>query len=187
MLGIVGAIVAAATGPPVAAVTATVPEDGRIGLRTAWWRGVGASGQRIAVHTAAAGIAAGVTAAYVGWSTTLPAWWVLATLGVGLAVADIEHHRLPNILIAPIALTALTCVVIGAIVARTGGALLRATAAAAVVTVVLAGLAMVTGGIGGGDVKLPGGWRSCWPGTAGPSYSSGCCAACSSPQPPDLS
>jgi leader peptidase (prepilin peptidase)/N-methyltransferase len=103
-----------------------------------------------------AGLAAGVTAAFVGWSVSLPAWWMLATLGVGLAVADIEHHRLPDILIAPIAVTALACVVIGSIAAGTGGALLRAAVAAAVVTAVLAGLAVVTGGIGGGDVKLAG-------------------------------
>jgi leader peptidase (prepilin peptidase)/N-methyltransferase len=156
LLGSACAVVAAVAGPPLAAITAAVPEHGRILLPASWWRGGGASGRRIVGHAAAAGLAAGVAAAFIGWSVALPAWWMLTVLGVGLAVVDIEHHRLPDMLIVPVVVTALVCLVIGSLVAGTGGALLRAVAAAIVVMAGLAGLAVLTGQIGGGDAKLTG-------------------------------
>jgi leader peptidase (prepilin peptidase)/N-methyltransferase len=152
-----GALAGAAAGllaaPYLAALTLTVPDRD---LR-AWWRPARPSPARL---TATAGLGAGLGAlagAAAQWTPALPAFVVLALVGAPLVVVDLEHHRLPNRLVYPLAGAGAGLLVVAALPGRDWPTLLRALEGAATVFAVLFALNLVAPrSFGYGDVKLGG-------------------------------
>ncbi len=93
----------------------------------------------------------------IGWAPELPAYLYLASIGLALALIDLDTHRLPNPIVLP-AYPALA-VLLGAAAWASGdwSALLRAAIGGAVLWVVYFLLLLVKpGAMGFGDVKLAG-------------------------------
>lgn len=100
------------------------------------------------------GFAAGHAA---GWSACLVAFTVLGALTTPLLIVDIEHHRLPDRLIAPAAIGGLILLSIAAAVRHDWSTLGRSVAAGGIVTALFGALAVASpSSIGLGDVKLSG-------------------------------
>ena len=133
------------------------------------------------------GVLAGAAA---GVGALLPALLLLALVGAPLTVIDIEHHRLPDRLVFPLAVGAPVLAVVAAAVRQDWYPLLRAAEAAAAVFAVLYVLILVAPrSFGYGDVKLGGvlggylgwfGWGhvyyGCSPGScSAPRWRSCCC------------
>jgi leader peptidase (prepilin peptidase)/N-methyltransferase len=92
-----------------------------------------------------------------GLSWQLPAFLVLAAVGVLLAVIDLEHHLLPNRIVGPATGLGVALLGLAAVVGGQGSDLLRAVVAAAVLFAVHLVMALVApSGLGMGDVKLAG-------------------------------
>ncbi|WP_424187620.1 prepilin peptidase [Actinokineospora sp. G85] len=90
----------------------------------------------------------------------------LATAAVPLAVIDMVEMRLPNPLVVAGYLTVGTCVVLAAVRRGDHAELERAAIGCVAMSALYLGLALFTGGLGGGDVKLGGllGMISAWTG-----------------------
>jgi len=92
----------------------------------------------------------------LGWSAELPAYLYLASIGVALALIDLDTHRLPD----PIVLSAYPVLAVLLTVASWAdgdwSALLRALIGGAALWVLYFVLLAVKGGMGFGDVKLAG-------------------------------
>jgi leader peptidase (prepilin peptidase)/N-methyltransferase len=87
----------------------------------------------------------------------LPAYLYLAAVGVVLAVIDVAHHRLPNVLVLPSYGVLAALLGVAALVEHDGSALLRAAAGAATLFGGLLLLALAQpAAMGFGDVKLAG-------------------------------
>ncbi|WP_052020346.1 prepilin peptidase [Actinokineospora spheciospongiae] len=88
----------------------------------------------------------------------------LVVVAIPLAVIDMVEMRLPNPLLAAGYLGVGTCVVAAAVARGECTGLGRAAVGCAVVTVTYLGVALCTGGLGSGDVKLGGllGMTSAW-------------------------
>ena len=92
-----------------------------------------------------------------GVSWTLPAYLTLAAGAVLLGVIDLQHHRLPNAIVGPFAVTALTLLAVGAFGQGTWEPLVRAVLGGAALFGVYLVLALISpSGMGMGDVKLAG-------------------------------
>ncbi|WP_236718300.1 prepilin peptidase [Actinoplanes sp. TFC3] len=90
-------------------------------------------------------------------SPGLPAFWVFAVLGVGLAVIDIRRHRLPHLLTASMVAACLVSFVVAAGISGNIHPLLRAVAVGMVFASVLFIVALLLPGqLGLGDVALTG-------------------------------
>lgn len=148
---VVAVLVCLAVSPYLARLTRTVPDrDDR-----RWYLGAAPSAARLA---ATAGVAAGLGALAgwaAGWSAQLPAYVTLAALAAPLVVIDLEHHRLPNRLLYPMAVASAVLLVAAAGIGDDWHACLRAAEAAVVVYLVLFALALVSPkALGLGDVRL---------------------------------
>lgn len=165
-----GAACVLIASPWLAALTVTVPD--RANRR--WWRPVAVSRSRTAV-VAVLGVLAGALAGMAaGWSASLPGWVALAMVLSPLAVIDVQHHRLPDRLVAAGYVFGAVLLTVAAEVRDEPGRLARAGLAAAIVAAVLLVLALLSPtGFGLGDVKLGGllagylgwlGWRFVVPG-----------------------
>jgi leader peptidase (prepilin peptidase)/N-methyltransferase len=145
--------VCAVGSPYLARLTLSVPDrDDRT-----WWRGRAATRSRLEV-TAAIGIVLGALAGIAaGWSAVLPALVALALTATPLVVIDYEHHRLPNRLVATMALGAAVLLAVAAVVRGEWHPFVRAIEGAAAVFAVLYLLAFISPrSFGFGDVKLGG-------------------------------
>ena len=92
-----------------------------------------------------------------GLSWTLPAYLTLAAASVLLAVVDLQHHRLPDVIVGPFAAAALALLTVAAFGQGTWEPLVRALAGAAILLTCYLILALISpGGMGMGDVKLAG-------------------------------
>jgi leader peptidase (prepilin peptidase)/N-methyltransferase len=90
-----------------------------------------------------------------GMEWSLPAFLLLAILGVQLARIDLAHHLLPNPLVLTLLVAGLALLFLGSSATAEWAELLRAAAGAAVLFVVFLILALISpNGIGMGDVKL---------------------------------
>lgn len=90
-----------------------------------------------------------------GAAAELPAYLVLAVVGVQLARIDLLHHLLPNRLVFPLLGAGLLLLSISAVGAGEGGNLLRGATGAVTMFVLYLILALTSGnGLGMGDVKL---------------------------------
>ncbi|WP_426996552.1 prepilin peptidase [Pseudarthrobacter sp. N5] len=110
----------------------------------------------IRITTAAVTGALGVLLALrFGAAWELPAYLALAVLAVQLSRIDISHHLLPNPLVLILLAAGLVLLLTAAVLTSSWEDLLRATLAAAILSVVYLILAIISpGGIGMGDVKL---------------------------------
>jgi len=92
-----------------------------------------------------------------GFDPALPAFILLAVLGVQLARIDISLHLLPNPLVLTLLLAGLVLFLLSVFAGSHWAELLRAVAGAAILFVSYLILAIISpGGIGMGDVKLAG-------------------------------
>jgi leader peptidase (prepilin peptidase)/N-methyltransferase len=160
-----GAAICGNAGLFLGRLTVTVP-DAEV---HAWWRGAPASRRaRLATGYIALGLGA-LAGAAAGWSALLPALLALAILGAPLIAIDLEHHRLPNRLIRPLALAAALLLTVAAAATGDWHRVLRSLEGAAAVFAVLYVLAWISpASFGLGDVRLGGilgaylGWFG-WP------------------------
>ncbi|MFC7849275.1 prepilin peptidase [Arthrobacter sp. NPDC057388] len=111
---------------------------------------------RTRITTAAlTGLLCGTLALRLGVEWSLPAFLLLAVLGVQLARIDVAHHLLPNPLVLTLLLAGLALLLVGSFAASEWGELLRAVAGAAILFLIFLILALISpNGIGMGDVKL---------------------------------
>jgi leader peptidase (prepilin peptidase)/N-methyltransferase len=90
-----------------------------------------------------------------GMDWSLPAFLLLAVIGVQLARIDVAHHLLPNPLVLTLLVAGLALLVLGSSATAEWAELLRAAAGAAILFVIFLILALISpNGIGMGDVKL---------------------------------
>lgn len=96
-----------------------------------------------------------LTALRFGLSWELPAFLVLAGVGVLLAVIDLRHRLLPNRVVLPSIGAGTALLLLPAVLDGAGPALLRAVLGGAALFAVFLVLALIApGGMGMGDVKL---------------------------------
>ncbi|MGY1695430.1 MULTISPECIES: prepilin peptidase [unclassified Geodermatophilus] len=89
-----------------------------------------------------------------GPTAELPAWLWLATAGVLLAVVDLRERLLPNRVVLPALAGGAALLCLAAVAGGAWDALLRAVLAAAALFAVYLTMALVSPGLGMGDVKL---------------------------------
>ena len=144
-------------GPFLAGLTLRVPADEPI-LGPGAWRGAPASGRRVAAVTVLAAAVLGAVGARIGAEPHLPAYLWLGTVGVVLAVVDLDCFRLPDRLTLPAYPVGGALLAAASAAEADWAALGRAVLAAAVVggAALLLALLAPGGGLGFGDVKLLG-------------------------------
>jgi leader peptidase (prepilin peptidase)/N-methyltransferase len=148
-----GAAICGNAGLLLARITSTVPDA----AARQWWRGAPPSRTaRLATGYTALGL--GALAGYAaGWTAVLPALLALAIFAAPLIVMDLQHHRLPNRLMYPLAVTAAVLLSVAAAVSGDWHRLLRALEGGAAVFAVLYLIAWVApAAFGLGDVRLGG-------------------------------
>ncbi|MGN7250728.1 prepilin peptidase [Arthrobacter sp. SAFR-014] len=116
----------------------------------------GLPGARTRITTAAlTGLLFAALALRLGLDWSLPAFLLLAVVGVQLARVDVAHHLLPNPLVLTLLVAGLALLLLGSFATTGWGELLRAAAGAAILFVIFLILALISpNGIGMGDVKL---------------------------------
>ncbi|GLZ01877.1 prepilin peptidase [Actinoplanes sp. NBRC 103695] len=161
------AIAGALAGVPIAAITYSVPPQGRICVPRRWWHGAPARPMTVAAVSLLTGAAAGIVTGRLPPSPALPAFWLFAVLGVGLAIIDLRRHRLPHAMTAALVVSCILCFISAVALGGDPSQLLRAVAAGSITAFVLLILAfMLPGQLGLGDIALAGaitlnlGWLS---------------------------
>jgi leader peptidase (prepilin peptidase)/N-methyltransferase len=116
----------------------------------------GLPGMRTRITTAAVtGVLFGALALRLGMEWTLPAYLLLAVLGVQLARMDVTHHLLPNPLVLTLLVAGLALLALGSSATAEWAELLRAATGGAILFVIFLIMALISpNGIGMGDVKL---------------------------------
>ncbi|MDQ0619785.1 prepilin peptidase [Arthrobacter globiformis] len=111
---------------------------------------------RTRITTAAlTGVLCAALALRVGMDWALPAYLLLAVLGVQLARIDVAHHLLPNPLVLTLLVAGLALLLLSSTATAEWAELLRAATGAAILFVIFLILALISpSGIGMGDVKL---------------------------------
>lgn len=106
---------------------------------------------------AATGALFAVVALVVGLDWSLPAWLYLAAAGVALALIDLDHHRLPDVIVLPSYVVAGVLFLLPAILQSGWPDYLRAWLGAAALFAFYFVIAWIyPAGMGFGDVKLAG-------------------------------
>lgn len=155
-VGVAAATVGVLVGALLAALTRTLPGQGRLLVRRAW-RGAGAGGGRIVAVTALAAVTTGLLGAAFGADPVLPAFFVLGLAGVVLAVVDVDCHRLPDRLVLPLYPVGVVLLSVAGLVGGDPGRVVTAVLCAVATLGVLGLLVLaVPSGLGRGDVKLAG-------------------------------
>jgi leader peptidase (prepilin peptidase)/N-methyltransferase len=115
----------------------------------------GAVAVRPPVVEVATALLTALTVLRTGPSWELPAFLLLAVVGVLLAVVDLRHRLLPNRVVLPALAAGTALLLLAAVADGAWDALLRAVLGAAALFAVYLVLALVSpGGLGMGDVKL---------------------------------
>ena len=84
--------------------------------------------------------------------TELALWAWFGGWAAALAIVDIRHHRLPNVMVGSVLVGCIAITAVGAVVSADAGALVRAACASALAVGAFA-VAHLVGGMGMGDVK----------------------------------
>jgi leader peptidase (prepilin peptidase)/N-methyltransferase len=117
--------------------------------------GPGPVAVRPPVVEVATALLAALTVLRTGLSWELPAFLLLAVVGVLLAVVDLQHRLLPNRVVLPALAAGTALLLLAALADGAWDALLRAVLGAAALFAVYLVLALASpGGLGMGDVKL---------------------------------
>lgn len=161
------AVTGALAGIPIAAIAYAAPAHGSLRVPQGWWRGAPAHPAAVAAVSLLTGAVAALVAHRLPLSPALPAYWIFAVLGVGLAVIDVRRRRLPYPLTGTSVAASLVCFVLAATTSGNPDPLLRAVAAGTATTTALLIMALaLPGQLGLGDVTLAGaitlnlGWLS---------------------------
>lgn len=153
-LGVLGGVL---LGPAAAAASVTVVDrrwPWQFGSRR-WLLGEPASLRRRLLLSLSGALVLGSLAAVTGWRPAALAFLVMGLAGVMLAAVDLEHHRLPDRLIAPAALVSGVALTVDALVTDSWSSLLRGLLCAAVALAAFLVMALISpNGMGLGDVKL---------------------------------
>jgi leader peptidase (prepilin peptidase)/N-methyltransferase len=162
-LGLAGAL----AGIPVAAIAYRTSAIGPVQLPARWRTGRPARPAFLVVTSAFTGTAAAIIGAALPLTLALPAFWLVAVLGTGLAIIDIRCQRLPHRLTGALWGSSGLCFVTAAISGEGMEPLLRAAGAGAATAAILLVVALtMPGQLGLGDVVLAGaitlslGWLS---------------------------
>lgn len=165
--------VALLASPYLASLTVTAPDR----AITAWWQPRPYSRSQYVVTAAAAVVFAALAGAAAGLGAAWPAYLALALTGAPLAVADAEHHRLPNRLMYVSGIAGVVLLALAAAIEHRWDRFGRVALAAAVVFALFYLLALASPcSIGLGDVKLAAllagylawyGWLAVFAGLAG--------------------
>jgi leader peptidase (prepilin peptidase)/N-methyltransferase len=148
-----GAAICLAATPYLARLTLTVPD--RDNAR--WYRGAAVDRRRLVLTALAAVVIGALAGAAAHWSALLPAYLTLALAGIPLTVIDYEHHRLPNRLVYPAAISTAALLALAAAIDDSWPDYLRALEGAAVAYVALFVLKFISPrSFGWGDVRLGG-------------------------------
>lgn len=151
--GLAGAL----AGIPLAAIAYSAPAHGNLRLPAGWWRGAPARLLTVAAVSLTTGAITAAVGSLLPTSAALPAYWLFAVLGVGLAIIDVRQHRLPHVLTGTLIFTCLTSFVIVAAMSGNPAPLLRAVIAGVIATTTLFVIALsLPGQLGLGDVTLVG-------------------------------
>ncbi len=152
----VGAITGALLGPAMAATSIAVPAGHWPWQeKSAWVLGGPATARRRGLMTLGGSAVLGSLAGVIGWRPALLAFLVMGIIGLTLAVIDLEHHRLPDRLVAVGAIGSMALLTVDASVTGSWSSLTRGMLCAAVAFVVFFGMALITPrGMGFGDVKV---------------------------------
>ncbi len=147
----------ALAGIPAAAVAYSAPARGSIRLPTRWWCGEPANPAALFSVSLLIGTATGVVAARLPWSPATPAYCIFAIVGVGLAIIDVRHHRLPHVLTGILWATSTAGLIVESLASGHVRALVTGTAAGACVAASALLIAFtMPGQLGLGDVSLSG-------------------------------
>lgn len=162
-LGLAGAL----AGVPVAAMAYSATVAGPVKLPQRWWAGGPARPALVVATAGASGAAGAIIGAAMPPTFVLPAFWVFAVLGIGLAIIDVRCRRLPHRLTGALWASSGLCFLINA---EARGALqpaIRAAGAGIVAAALFLVIALaLPGQLGLGDVLLAGavtftlGWLS---------------------------
>jgi len=109
---------------------------------------------RSAVIAACAVTSAALVYTRLGWTPPLPAACCLCAAGAPLAASDLAGHRLPDTLTLPAIALTTVLLTTASWWADDYAALGRAGVGAAAATAFFLALALITGQVGGGDIKL---------------------------------
>jgi leader peptidase (prepilin peptidase)/N-methyltransferase len=161
--GLAGAL----TGIPIAAFVYETAPVGPTSLAARWWIGGHAPLLLVAATSLVSGGGAMIVSAVVPMGFALPAYWVFAVLGAGLALIDLRSRRLPFLLTGATGASSIVCFALDAMATGNAEPLVRAAVAGVSVTALLLIVALATPGqLGLGDVAFTGvialilAWRS---------------------------
>lgn len=161
------AMAGALAGIPVTAIAYAVPARGSIRLPRQWWRGAPARPATVAAISILTGFTAGLVAGCLPLSRALPAFWLFAVLGVGLAITDLRRHRLPHVMTGALWIACSVGTAVESLATGHVRALVVAACAGVAVIVLALVIALaLPGQLGLGDVSLAGvvamslGWLS---------------------------
>jgi leader peptidase (prepilin peptidase)/N-methyltransferase len=152
--GLSGAALGLLAGPLVGRLALQLPADIPV-WSAGWWGADPAARRRRVLITAVAAVVLGLLAGALGPQPALPAYLWLGVAGIALAVIDLDHHRLPDVLTLPTYGVGLVLLGVAAATDGDGTRYLRALLAMTVVFAAFFVLAFL-GGVGFGDTKLAG-------------------------------
>lgn len=162
-LGLAGAM----AGVPIAATAYGAQLSGPVRLPARWWTGGPAHPTEVIGTAILAATAAAIIGATVPLGIALPAFWIVAVVGVGLAIIDIRCRRLPHRLTGSLWISSGLSFLAAAVLSGDVEPLLRAAGAGVVTSAILLSVALaMPGQLGLGDVVLAGaitfnlGWLS---------------------------
>ncbi|MFB9854436.1 prepilin peptidase [Micromonospora andamanensis] len=152
-LGLAGVM----AGVPIAAIAYGAQVSGPVRLPARWWTGGPARPPEVILTAVLAATAAAITGAVMPFSATLPAFWLFAVVGLGLAIIDVRCRRLPHRVTGALWVSSGLCFIIAAFVGGDVGPLLRAAFAGIAATAVMLAIALaLPGQLGLGDVVFVG-------------------------------
>jgi hypothetical protein len=154
ILTIIAGLTAAVAGVPLAALAFAAPGHGNIRVPQRWWLGAPAPNWAIIAIPALTATTATLACTH-RTPAVAPAYWTTAVLGVGLAIIDVRHQRLPHKATNAIWVVSGSCLTVQAALTDSPNRLATAvlTAAATGGALLLIAIAF-PGQIGLGDVNL---------------------------------
>lgn len=161
-------------GVPLAAVAYAAPDAGPLRWPARWWIGCPGTPAQVAATAGSAAVATAIVGAVLPLRLGSIAFWIVAAVGVGLAIIDVRCRRLPHRMTGGMWAACAVCFVGEAVATGELGPLVRASVVAAFVLMLMLTVALaLPGQLGLGDVVLSGafafslGWLSAQVAVAG--------------------